>query len=1458
MGEEESSVPDMTALEHLDEASMLENLETRLLKAKEPYTYVSTVLVAVNPLQKVEGLGFETFCDAPFDPSLPHPNALAELAYQRIRGGRAPDQSLVVSGESGAGKTESSKIVVQYLTRRAAGQNGDLDLAARIVAISPVLEAFGNASTHRNANSSRFGRFVKLLFDPRGVSGRLRGGELETYLLEKSRVVRQNLGERNFHAVHMMLKHRPAPLLASLLAPPDHKHRCMPSSAAEDLVEDSEKVDNRSHWSIPAFEAVQRAMAAIGIGRDQAEATWCVLGAIATLADVEVGATEDSVSCEQIASLSEAPDTPLATAAKLLHLGNVHLSRVVNTLARRVVVTRDDKLEVPRSPSDAATARDAACRWLYGALFGALVSQCNKALRDDDDDDDDDDGKKDESNRPPPPPKARYIGILDIFGFETLDGGNGLETLLINYANEALQQLFCDSVFAAELELYEAEGILLDGLRDLKPPDSRATLELLAGKGLNPGILRILDAQCMTGNAGATALSDDRRDASFLSNVGREHGRVLAKTRAQDRRHMFHVKHYAGIVGYTVIKKDTDGWVVTNLDAVPDGLQALVAESTSPFVAALGDQQEAEALEAMPEGRASMRRRSAQTVAGRFVSSMTALSATLKATDCGFVRCIKPTPKMVPGVFDRAYVSEQLRALGIVAATEVLRVGLPHRVKYANLVKLMPQSARSVFENAPNDLVVACILQAFEVPADAYKLGMTRVFFPASALARINEALTFDEAADPERATVIARRLVEAKESAQAASKLLEDVHAQNSRARDAAKQAALALDALPLAEIDEGGEDAATSTGEARKNATLATNAATQAARVATSATKAADEIPHCAPAREAADLATSKATAAAEHAATAKRLAEDVARYAASVTSAKERTDETRREVTKTQDEMRSAERICVRAEAAARRLAIAETNAEGEKIRAHADVAETKLARLKEEIEAILVLWATEPLKALRQGLGDVRSCLESAEVEAEAAIEASGQADTFAEEQKEKDAEEQRKREEAARKEAERKEAERKAKEAELAAQEAERRAQREAKEKRDARSAYDERPKQGGEAGPSSGNDEPPEDPVLSNEEDAAARARNNNNGQFNNKTDGGDQEDEEDEDTAAIDMENKEMPPALVREPSKISRDRLSTRIRRLRRWFILEKLWDEANKPKTFAPKSAQSGLSSSVRASRTAAQNLGDSDPSSPSSLRDMAYRGLNATPLDVTPDDPRLPLLHTIVKRKAVGMMSSYQFELFLSAEPTKMLLTARRPASGSSNYIVYDQTVSAPTSSRTNFPKRVIARLKESNSVAGDDRHSAATTSPSSGEIAIFGQERPNGSMPREICVLLAPHAYGAEASAIPSLSAHALQQDTVDPSIPVFVQRDPVIRDGMYLLNFRGRGRVASGKNFQLVAAAKDALRESIDHADDEAVVLQFCKVSANRFHLDFSPPFTPLSAFSLAVSICLG
>ena len=438
--------------------------------------------MAVNPLKETAKPDFKSFVDASWDPTRPHPNQLAELAYQRLQGGRArPDQSLVVSGESGAGKTETSKIVVKYFTQRGTASGaGDTQLAKRISAVSPVLESFGNAATMRNHNSSRFGRFVKLLFAPSGK--KVVGGDdlllagrraRDTYVLEKSRVVRQGAGERNFHAFHMTLDQRPSRQLGDrklLLDPSKHAHRSMPPYG--------QKMRAKAGLEhVPEYRACDQALEAIGFDAATKAAAWDLLGGIVSLADVQIKVKVDAASQEDVAHVEL--DGACARAAKLLGWSVEALSQI---LCERTVKMRSEEVTVKRTPGEAAGR---ATRRVGGSTVLCSRSSWSNAMR--------------RFRRWPSKRRQRASsGILDIFGYETLEE-NGLETLLINYANESLQQLFCDAIFAAELQLYEDEGILTEeDAKALAPPDSTATLSSWRARGRRPASLGLLDAQCAT------------------------------------------------------------------------------------------------------------------------------------------------------------------------------------------------------------------------------------------------------------------------------------------------------------------------------------------------------------------------------------------------------------------------------------------------------------------------------------------------------------------------------------------------------------------------------------------------------------------------------------------------------------------------------------------------------------------------------------------------------------------------------------------------------------------------------------------------------------------------------------------------------------------------------------------------------------------------------------------------
>ena len=748
--ENDNEVDDMTALQYLHEPGILENLTTRL--PKTPYTFMGTVLIAMNPFEPRSQPTVADYVGKPFGSMPPHPYAIAELAFVRLDVNG--DQSIIVSGESGAGKTESSKIIVRYL----ADRGGEKTLVERIKAVNPILEAFGNAATLRNPNSSRFGRFLKLTYS----KSKLTGGLLETYLLEKSRVTRQASGESNFHALHQAAKKT-------------KKNRYIPSR----------RTDLRRN-DAPTSNEVDEALEEIFSGGDH-RAAWDLLGAVLAIGDLEIRG-------DDVSSKVDEKDPALNRVAKCLGFVEKHHQELLSRLVTmRIVKTRTETIETPRDRRDAGFARDALARTIYAQTFDAIVAKCNAAL-----------AAAEDSSKSKSKSKSSSVGILDVFGFESFDV-NGFETLLINYANEALQQHFCDAVFDAEVRLFDEEGIEVNP--EISAADSSGTLDLIAGRP--NGILRMLDVQCAAGGK-----SSQDCDTTFLAKVHQIHGRSLARTHPKERRHLFHVHHYAAIVAYTV--GGDVPWTEANMDSDTEKLPEVISVSSIPFI------KEALSL-------SKKKKKFQDTVATGFCQSMSHLRETLKKTEAAFLRCVKPTPTMVPNVVDPGSTCAQLRALGILAACEVLKVGYPTRIKYDDVIRKIPETTLHLLRDEPKETVVAVALAAFDVPVDAYRLGKTRVFFPASALSFINAILAFDPSKDPKRANAIEAKLKAAKENAGEARECAKKARALLHEAEAAAERADDML--RTFHQVDDDDQHVTSSAG-AKRAADAATRCAADAKR--------------------------------------------------------------------------------------------------------------------------------------------------------------------------------------------------------------------------------------------------------------------------------------------------------------------------------------------------------------------------------------------------------------------------------------------------------------------------------------------------------------------------------------------------------------------------------------------------------------------------------------------------
>jgi myosin heavy subunit len=784
---------DMTALHHIHEPGILYNLRNRFLTQNLPYTYMASALIAVNPLRAFPEPLLSAYVDQPTNKVAPHPFAIAEAAYQNLSFSKI-NQSIVISGVSGAGKTETAKIVLRYLAARSPDSNSAQNvpfvsgrnstkvvapsvllhkvegLDEKLVDSSPLLESFGNAKTLRNNNSSRFGKFLKLCFSngtsppapgslpAPGASATktaagmtLIGALVETYLLEKNRVIAQGNGECNFHIFYQLLNSKYAqPLYLrdvagfTILPPESIKLFALIKEAA----------------TLPTIES---ALTTLGMSVSSIENLWRTLAGILHLSNIQF----------------EEHDTPEGTIAVIEHKSMTYLRytaelwavdqyALLNLLTKREMFTRGEAYLVQYTVKEANFARDATAKSVYEAVFSSIVRAINRSLVAQD---------MSGTNAAIDLQKQYFVGVLDIFGFENFSQ-NGFEQLLINYANEALQNTFNEQLFEKELELFRSENI---EFTVSECPNNRQCVSLIAGK--NAGIFKTLDSVSRQPKP-----SDERFCEELHKAFCTEKAHFLPVHR-KDMRAKFAIKHYAGEVTYTVCPAApttlpgtklsaaaqaaaaaaaiASGWISKNNDSIPDALADLYANSKLPDFRALAGLSDGSAgtdsggvaapgpgVRSSMSAAAPVRRKSVMmkpTIVAIFSKSMDDLNALLLSTTCQFVRCIKPNEEMLPGEFYNIYAMEQIRSLGILQACEVLKVSLPTRITYAQLRTSLADVIRRVAHlfNADSEVVlIACLLRAFNISTDLYRLGKTMVFFRPGQLARLEAVLTMKDASD--------------------------------------------------------------------------------------------------------------------------------------------------------------------------------------------------------------------------------------------------------------------------------------------------------------------------------------------------------------------------------------------------------------------------------------------------------------------------------------------------------------------------------------------------------------------------------------------------------------------------------------------------------------------------------------------------------------------------------------
>ncbi|KAL6224224.1 hypothetical protein ACLB2K_003079 [Fragaria x ananassa] len=525
-------VDDMTKLSYLHEPGVLHNLAARY-ELNEIYTYTGNILIAVNPFQRLPHMYdthmMEQYKGAGFGELSPHVFAIADVAYRAmINEGKS--NSILVSGESGAGKTETTKMLMRYLAY-LGGRSGveGRTVEQQVLESNPVLEAFGNAKTVRNNNSSRFGKFVEIQFDK---SGRISGAAIRTYLLERSRVCQVSDPERNYHCFYLLCAAPPEDREKFKLGNPKEYHYLNQSSCyVLDGIDDSEE-----------YAATRRAMDVVGISDEEQDAIFMVVAAILHLGNVEFAKGEE---IDSSVIKDEKSRFHLSTTAELLKCDPKSLE---DALIKRVMVTPEEVITRTLDPASALASRDALAKTVYSRLFDWLVEKINFSIGQD-------------------PNSKSLIGVLDIYGFESFKF-NSFEQFCINFTNEKLQQHFNQHVFKMEQEEYTKEEINWSYIEFV---DNQDVLDLIEKKP--GGVISLLDEACMFPK------STHETFAQKLYQTFKNHKRFI---KPKLSRTSFTISHYAGEVTYLA-----DQFIDKNKDYVIAEHQDLLTASKCPFVAGL-------------------------------------------------------------------------------------------------------------------------------------------------------------------------------------------------------------------------------------------------------------------------------------------------------------------------------------------------------------------------------------------------------------------------------------------------------------------------------------------------------------------------------------------------------------------------------------------------------------------------------------------------------------------------------------------------------------------------------------------------------------------------------------------------------------------------------------------------------------------------------------------------------
>nr|XP_003420708.1 unconventional myosin-XV [Loxodonta africana] len=665
----EDGVEDMTQLEDLQEATVLSNIKTRF-ERNLIYTYIGSILVAVNPYRMLGIYGPEQvqkYNGRALGENPPHLFAIANLAFAKMLDAKQ-NQCIIISGESGSGKTEATKLILRYLA--AMNQKQGITQQIKILEATPLLESFGNAKTVRNDNSSRFGKFMEIFLE----GGMISGAMTSQYLLEKSRIVFQAKNERNYHIFYELLAGLPAQLRQTFSLQEAETYYYLNQGGNCEIQGKSDADD---------FRRLLAAMEVLCFSGEDQDSIFRILASILHLGNVYFEKYE--TDAQEVASVVSARE--IQAVAELLQISPEGLQKAITF---KVTETMREKIFTPLTVESAVDARDAIAKVLYALLFGWLIARVNALVS--------------------PSQDTKSIAILDIYGFEDLSF-NSFEQLCINYANENLQYLFNKIVFQEEQEEYVREQI---NWQEITFVDNQPCINLISLKPY--GILRILDDQCCFPQA---------TDHTFLQKCNYHHGTNPLYSKPKMPLPEFTIKHYAGKVTYQVHK-----FLDKNHDQVRQDVLDLFIKSRTRVVAYLFASHAPQAApQRLGKSSSVTRLYKAHTVAAKFQQSLLDLVEKMEKCSPLFVRCLKPNHRKEPGLFEPEVVMTQLRYSGVLETVRIRKEGFPVRLSFQIFIDRY-RCLVALRHNVPatGDMCVSVLSRLCSVTPNMYRVGVSKLF----------------------------------------------------------------------------------------------------------------------------------------------------------------------------------------------------------------------------------------------------------------------------------------------------------------------------------------------------------------------------------------------------------------------------------------------------------------------------------------------------------------------------------------------------------------------------------------------------------------------------------------------------------------------------------------------------------------------------------------------------------